>query len=284
MIFFRSIRHYLTPDMWPNQLGSKRHSRSALGWWFAAMMLPSQIAVGVRGTTRGDRWGGFVARTRYETIVRPAELSLLSSSRLEHLHCRLFGRCDERWRTSPYLGGRPGASDLNWQADSRVTNEASDLDLIIRAPQRISRGMARSLLDDTRTGDSSRRACGNAAVRLRARGVCLRVLASDPFALPRRAKALGGSLERAFLQVRIMSVAFLFPGQGSQFPGMLHQLLDHPEVHRTLDEISAALHSDVRTSRLPKRSLESSVSVQIALLAAGVATARALIEKAPARR
>jgi malonate decarboxylase epsilon subunit len=33
-----------------------------------------------------------------------------------------------------------------------------------------------------------------------------------------------------------MSIAFLFPGQGSQFPGMLHQLLDHPEVVRNPGE------------------------------------------------
>jgi len=44
-----------------------------------------------------------------------------------------------------------------------------------------------------------------------------------------------------------MSVAFIFPGQGSRFPGVLHQLLDHPAVVRTLDEISEDLQSDVRT-------------------------------------
>jgi malonate decarboxylase epsilon subunit len=75
-----------------------------------------------------------------------------------------------------------------------------------------------------------------------------------------------------------MSIAFLFPGQGSQFPGMLHQLLDHPEVERTLDEISSVLRSDVRGLD-SEEALKSSVSVQLALLASGVATARALIEK-----
>jgi malonate decarboxylase epsilon subunit len=75
-----------------------------------------------------------------------------------------------------------------------------------------------------------------------------------------------------------MSVAFIFPGQGSQFPGMLHQLLDHPAVVRTLDEISEDLHSDVRTVDT-ERGLEFTVDVQIALLAAGVATARALMEQ-----
>ena len=75
-----------------------------------------------------------------------------------------------------------------------------------------------------------------------------------------------------------MSIAFLFPGQGSQFPGMLHQLLDHPEVERTLAEVSSALHTDVRDID-SEEALESTVSVQIALLTAGVATARALIQK-----
>ncbi len=75
-----------------------------------------------------------------------------------------------------------------------------------------------------------------------------------------------------------MSIAFLFPGQGSQFPGMLHQLLDHPEVERTLDEVTAVLRSDVQ-SLDSEQALASSVSVQLALLTSGVATARALISQ-----
>jgi malonate decarboxylase epsilon subunit len=75
-----------------------------------------------------------------------------------------------------------------------------------------------------------------------------------------------------------MSIAFLFPGQGSQFPGMLHQLLDHPEVDRTLAEVSSVLHTDVRGLD-SEEALESTASVQIALLIAGVATARALFQK-----
>ena len=75
-----------------------------------------------------------------------------------------------------------------------------------------------------------------------------------------------------------MSIAFLFPGQGSQSTGMLHRLLDHPEVERTLDEISSVLRCDVRGLDSGE-ALASSVSVQLALLASGVATARSLIEK-----
>jgi malonate decarboxylase epsilon subunit len=75
-----------------------------------------------------------------------------------------------------------------------------------------------------------------------------------------------------------VSVAFIFPGQGSQSPGMLHDLLDYPAVVRTLDEISEALQTDVRDLD-SEQGLKSDVSVQLALLAAGIATARALIEQ-----
>ena len=75
-----------------------------------------------------------------------------------------------------------------------------------------------------------------------------------------------------------MSIAFLFPGQGSQSIGMLHHLLDHPAVERTLEEVSSVLGLDVRGLDSEK-ALSSSVSVQLALLTSGVATARALMEK-----
>lgn len=74
-----------------------------------------------------------------------------------------------------------------------------------------------------------------------------------------------------------MSVAFVFPGQGVQYPGMLHDLLDHPAVDRTLDEASDALGADVRTLD-SQEALKSDVSVQVALFSAGVATARAILE------
>src|SRR5882762_6208487 len=73
-----------------------------------------------------------------------------------------------------------------------------------------------------------------------------------------------------------MNVAFLFPGQGSQVPGMLHTLPDHPTITRTLDEVSETLKQNVLQLDSPE-ALRSTVSVQLALLASGVAVARTLI-------
>jgi malonate decarboxylase epsilon subunit len=75
-----------------------------------------------------------------------------------------------------------------------------------------------------------------------------------------------------------MNVALIFPAQGSHYPGMLNHLLDHPAVFRTLDEISAELDFDVRDLD-SEQSLQSDVSVQLALFAPGIATARALMEQ-----
>src|SRR5580692_1783259 len=73
-----------------------------------------------------------------------------------------------------------------------------------------------------------------------------------------------------------MSVAFLFPGQGSQVSGMLHALPADPEIARTLDEVSENLGENVLELD-STAALQSTISVQLALLASGVAVARALI-------
>jgi malonate decarboxylase epsilon subunit len=73
-----------------------------------------------------------------------------------------------------------------------------------------------------------------------------------------------------------VSIAFLFPGQGSQTPGMLHALPHHPTVALTLDEVSQALGQNVLQLDSAV-ALQSTVSVQSALLASGVAVARALL-------
>src|ERR1700747_313199 len=98
----------------------------------------------------------------------------------------------------------------------------------------------------------------------------LRVAPTARFCLRRNLLSQGNRIEFA------MSVAFLFPGQGSQVPGMLHALPDHPSIARTLDEVTEALGENVLQLDSPA-ALRSTVSVQLALLASGVAVARALI-------
>lgn len=72
-----------------------------------------------------------------------------------------------------------------------------------------------------------------------------------------------------------MSTAFLFPGQGSQQPDMLHVLPRHQMVGYTIAEASEFLGRDVLLLD-SKESLMSTASVQLSLLISGVAVARTL--------
>jgi malonate decarboxylase epsilon subunit len=70
-------------------------------------------------------------------------------------------------------------------------------------------------------------------------------------------------------------LALLFPGQGAQTDGFLHNLPTHQAARATLDEASHVLDIDVLTLDTPD-ALRSTVAVQTALTIAGVAIARAL--------
>lgn len=69
-------------------------------------------------------------------------------------------------------------------------------------------------------------------------------------------------------------LAFLFPGQGSQKPEMLHHLPDHPAISDVLDEASEILNESVFKYH-SNEALTSTAAVQISLLVAGVAVYKA---------
>ena len=75
-----------------------------------------------------------------------------------------------------------------------------------------------------------------------------------------------------------MSAAYLFPGQGAQTAGFLHRLPEHPAVTHTLDEAAAVLRLDVLMLDTAE-ALRSTRNVQLSVLVAGVAVARALAQE-----
>jgi [acyl-carrier-protein] S-malonyltransferase len=74
-----------------------------------------------------------------------------------------------------------------------------------------------------------------------------------------------------------MSLAFVFPGQGSQSVGMMADFESLPAVRRTFEEAGRALGSDLWTlvSNGPEEELNKTVNTQPAMLTAGVALFRA---------
>jgi [acyl-carrier-protein] S-malonyltransferase len=74
-----------------------------------------------------------------------------------------------------------------------------------------------------------------------------------------------------------MSLAFVFPGQGSQSVGMMSPFESLPGVRSTFDQAGAALGADLWTlvSSGPEQELNKTVNTQPAMLTAGVALFRA---------
>ena len=74
-----------------------------------------------------------------------------------------------------------------------------------------------------------------------------------------------------------MSLAFVFPGQGSQSVGMMNAFADLPEVRQTFDEASSTLGFDLwkMVTEGPEADLNQTVNTQPAVLAAGIALWRA---------
>jgi phosphoribosyl-dephospho-CoA transferase len=67
-----------------------------------------QLAVGIRGATRSERWGGFCAKGLISEIVRPAELLVLAQSSTHTLRPPAFGALQqviEGWRDLTQLWG-----------------------------------------------------------------------------------------------------------------------------------------------------------------------------------
>jgi [acyl-carrier-protein] S-malonyltransferase len=81
------------------------------------------------------------------------------------------------------------------------------------------------------------------------------------------------------------SLAFVFPGQGSQAVGMLDAWGDHPAVRATLEEASDALDEDI--ARLiaggPQERLDLTTNTQPVMLAAAIAAWRAWLAEGGAR-
>jgi phosphoribosyl-dephospho-CoA transferase len=107
------------------------------------------IAVGVRGDRRSDRWAASCEKNLVREIVRPEELLLRDCAARRTPALRTLQEMSVRWADLTLSWGPGGSVGFELATGRKVTTEASDLDLVIRAKGKIGAEEARFLLDRT---------------------------------------------------------------------------------------------------------------------------------------
>lgn len=110
------------------------------------------IAVGVRGDSRSERWAASCEKSLVREILRPEELLLLDRTSNDVRRTpalRTLQELSEQWADLTLPWGPGGSVGFELASGRKVTTQASDLDLILRAQQRITVDEARFLLDRT---------------------------------------------------------------------------------------------------------------------------------------
>jgi phosphoribosyl-dephospho-CoA transferase len=112
---------------------------------------PGLIAVGIRGNARSERWATFCEERLVRKIVRPEDLLLRARSSIHACTpaLRALKQMKDRWADLTLPWGPAGSVGFELASGRKVTTEASDLDLVIRAAEQIGIEEARFLLDRT---------------------------------------------------------------------------------------------------------------------------------------
>jgi len=107
-----------------------------------------EIPVGVRGAERNQRWATFCHPKFVKTILSPPQLlrRTVPMSRANVIRAfRALNVLKNRWTDLDLPWGPTGSVGFELATGRPVTTEVSDLDIAIRARDRISREQARSL-------------------------------------------------------------------------------------------------------------------------------------------
>jgi phosphoribosyl-dephospho-CoA transferase len=110
------------------------------------------IAVGVRGDSRSDRWAASCEKSLVREMVRPEQLLVRDRTSNEIPRTpalRALQEMSERWADLTLPWGPGGSVGFELASGRKVTTQASDLDLVIRAGNKIDVEEARFLLART---------------------------------------------------------------------------------------------------------------------------------------
>ncbi|WP_434561827.1 malonate decarboxylase holo-ACP synthase [Pseudomonas sp. R1-6] len=110
-----------------------------------ALTLPGHVAVGLRGSSREQRYAASMPVVAVQRRVRPEDL--------RHVECRrdlpaliALAQLRPLLDASGWIWGVSGSAGFELATGVEALHERSDLDLILRAPRRLNRLQAKELL------------------------------------------------------------------------------------------------------------------------------------------
>jgi len=113
------------------------------------------VAVGVRGAGRAQRYGTWAEAGDIESVVPPEALlqaePLAGRDALRPFAALAVLRSDAAGALAGFAWGPTGSAGFELAARVPTVTESSDLDLLIRAPEPLTRDIARALLDQLHT-------------------------------------------------------------------------------------------------------------------------------------
>jgi phosphoribosyl-dephospho-CoA transferase len=114
-----------------------------------AKMTTGRIAVGVRGPERCQRWGGFIQEEQVEHVVAPAALRSkdVHPSRFDLPAFRALRMLEQALACCNLVWGPGGSVAFELASGQETAGIASDLDLVVRSPERLDRVKAAELLE-----------------------------------------------------------------------------------------------------------------------------------------
>ena len=110
-----------------------------------ALCAPGQVAVGVRGPLREQRFATVMSLDSIERRVKPEELCHVALDR-DLPALRALAQLQAMLDASGWAWGVSGSAGFELASGVEALHERSDLDLILRTPQPLSREQARELV------------------------------------------------------------------------------------------------------------------------------------------
>nr|BFD44988.1 malonate decarboxylase holo-ACP synthase [Pseudomonas sp. FFPRI_1] len=138
----------MTPAQLPADAPAWAHAVLAAGQPVVvrrALTAPGLVAVGLRGTSREQRYPALLAQDTVQRGVCPEALRHVASSR-QWPALRALDRLRDELDALEWAWGVSGSAGFELASGVGALHQGSDLDLILRAPEPLSRPRARALL------------------------------------------------------------------------------------------------------------------------------------------